>query len=63
VSPEQIRSREIDVVLVSDRSQFDAMLTPGARIEEIGNTLEFPGPNVAQAARHVAELLHRDLLR
>ena len=63
VSPEQIRFREIDVVLVSDRSQFDAMLTPGARIEEIGNTLEFPGPNVAQAARHVAELLHRDLLR
>ena len=63
VSPEQIRFHEIDVVLVSDRSQFDAMLTPGARIEEIGNTLEFPGPNVAQAARHVAELLHRDLLR
>ena len=63
MSPEQIRFREIDVVLVSDRSQFDAMLTPGARIEEIGNTLEFPGPNVAQAARHVAELLHRDLQR
>jgi len=63
VSPEQLRVRKIDVVLISDRSQFDPRLTPGARIEEIGNTLEFPGPNIAEAARHVARILHGDLLR
>ena len=63
VSSEQFRIRKIDVVLISDRSQFDPRLTPGARIEEIGNTLEFPGPNIAEAARHVATILHGDLLR
>jgi len=63
VSSEQFRIRKIDVVLISDRSQFDPRLTPGARIEEIGNTLDFPGPNIAEAARHVATILHGDLLR
>ena len=63
VSPEQLRVRKIDVVLTSDRSQFDPRLTPRARIEEIGNTLEFPGPNIAETARHVARILHDDPLR
>ena len=63
VSPEQIRSRIIDVVLISDNAQFDHKLTPEARIEEIGRVLEFPGPNLAQAARQIASILHRHQLR
>ena len=63
VSPEQLRVRKIDVVLISDRSQFDPRLTPGSRIEEIGNTLELPGPNIAETARHIARILHDDRVR
>ncbi len=63
VSPEELRAREIDVVLVSDASEFDATLTPRARIVEIGSVLEIPGPNVVDAAWRVAELLHGISLR
>lgn len=63
VSPEELRAREIDVVLVSKASEFDATLTPGARIVEIGSVLEIPGPNVVDAAWRVAELLHGTALR
>jgi iron complex transport system substrate-binding protein len=63
VSPEELRAREIDVVLVSEASEFDATLTPRARIVEIGSVLEIPGPNVVDAAWRVAELLHGTSLR
>ncbi|HCK89938.1 MAG TPA: hypothetical protein DHW54_02060 [Gemmatimonadetes bacterium] len=63
VSPEQLRVRKIDVVLISDKSLFDARLTPGSRIEEIGNTLELPGPHIAETARHIARILHDDRVR
>ena len=58
VSPEELRTRRIDVVLVSGRDTYDTSLTPGARIEEVGDALELPGPGVVDAARGVAELLH-----
>ncbi len=58
VSPEQLRTREVDVVLVSSSEGFDASLTPGARVVMVGDILEIPGPDVVSAARHVAELLH-----
>jgi iron complex transport system substrate-binding protein len=63
VSPEELRAREIDVVLVSEVSEFDATLTPRARIVEIGSVLEIPGPNVVDAAWRVAEFLHGTSLR
>ena len=63
VSPEELRAREIDVVLVSDASQFDMTLTPQARLVEIGDALEIPGPDVVDAAWRVAELLHGTSLR
>ena len=63
VSPEELRAREIDVVFVSEASQFDMTLTPGARIVEIGSALEIPGPHVVDAAWRVAELLHATSLR
>lgn len=63
VSPEQLRTRDIDVVLVSAEGSFDASLTPGARVEVVGDALEIPGPDVVSAAYHVAELLHGRSLR
>jgi ABC-type Fe3+-hydroxamate transport system substrate-binding protein len=58
VSPEEIVTREIDVVLVSRRGEFDESLARGARIAAIGDMLEIPGPGVVEAAGRVAELLH-----
>ena len=63
VSREELLARDIDVVLVSDASQFDASLTPGARIVEIGSALEIPGPGMVDAAWRAAELLHGTALR
>jgi cobalamin transport system substrate-binding protein len=58
VSPEELRARRIDVVLTPSLADFDASLAPDARIEEIGDALEIPGPGVVDAAARVAELLH-----
>jgi iron complex transport system substrate-binding protein len=63
VSPEQLLTRDIEVVLHSGTDAFDAGLTPGARIANIGDALEIPGPDVVEAAYHVAELLHGRNLR
>ena len=63
VSPEDLRTRDIDVVLLSASSQFDQSLAPDARVVTIGDALEIPGPDVVEAARHVAELLHGRPLR
>jgi iron complex transport system substrate-binding protein len=62
VSPEQFRQRSIDVVLLAGVQPFDSSLTPGARFERLGGTLDLPGPSVVAAAHRVGELLHgRDL--
>ena len=58
VSPEELRSREIDVVLVGSGSGYDTSLTPEARVEAIGETLDAPGPGVLTGAREVAEVVH-----
>jgi iron complex transport system substrate-binding protein len=58
VSPEELRTREIDVVLLADGATLDRSLTPGARLERVRADLEIPGPDVVDAAHHVAELLH-----
>jgi ABC-type Fe3+-hydroxamate transport system substrate-binding protein len=63
ISPEELRTRAIDVVLVSDAGAFDESLVPGARIVVIGGVLEVPGPDVVPAAWHVAELMHGVTLR
>ena len=63
VSPEELRIRVIDVVLVAAAGEYDTSLTPGARIEVVGNALETPGPGVVSAAWHVAELMHGRSLR
>jgi iron complex transport system substrate-binding protein len=58
VSPEEVRSRRVDVVLVSDVAGFDPALAPGARVEVVGGALEMPGPGVVDAAHLMAERLH-----
>jgi iron complex transport system substrate-binding protein len=58
VSPEQLRGREVDVVLLAGTQAFDASLVPGARIERAGGALDLPGPGVVEAAQRVGELLH-----
>lgn len=63
VSPEQLRTRDIEVVLLSGEGTFDASLTPGARVEEVDASLEIPGPGVVDAAYRVAERLHGRSLR
>lgn len=63
VSPEELRTREIDVVLVSGDEVIDATLVPGARLALIGSELESPGPGVVEAARSVAEAMHGPNLR
>lgn len=61
VSPEEIRSRPIDVVLVSGSEVFDRALVPDARVELVEEGLEVPGPDLASSARRMAELLHGPL--
>jgi iron complex transport system substrate-binding protein len=58
VSPEQLRDRRIDVVLLAGTQAFDESLVPGARIERVGGVLDLPGPGVVGAARRIGELLH-----
>ena len=60
VSPEELRVRDVDVVLVSRREAFDARLAPGARVVEVGDRLEIPGPDVVSAARELAALIYGD---
>lgn len=63
VSPEELRSREVDVVLVSAAGSFDESLTPDARIEVVGDALQVPGPDVAEEARAMAEAVHGRRIR
>ena len=63
VSPEQLRTRGVDVVLLASEDGFDASLTPGARVVTVGDALEIPGPDVVETAWHVGELLHGQSLR
>ena len=61
VSPEEIRSRDIEIVLVSGAEAFDASLAPEARVEVVDAAIEIPGPDLADAALRLAELIHGPL--
>jgi cobalamin transport system substrate-binding protein len=59
VSPEELVSRRVEVVLTPRGSAFDHRLAPGARVREVSGALELPGPAIGAAAREVARLLHQ----
>src|SRR5690606_5514999 len=61
VSPEQIRSRRIEVVLVSGYDTFDRSLTPDAVVRDVPADVEVPGPGIVEAAWQLAELIHGPL--
>ncbi len=63
VSPEELRSRDVDVVLVPRAGAHDEALTPGARVEVVGDALEVPGPDVVRVVREMAEAVHGRSLR
>jgi hypothetical protein len=58
VSPEQLRGRAIDVVLLAGSQMLDTSLVPGARIERVRGALDLPGPGVVEDAYRIGELLH-----
>ena len=57
VSPEEFVAREIDVILTPVATSLPAGLPHGARVVEVGDLLELPGPNVGAVARRVAQIL------
>ncbi len=61
VSPEEVRSRDIEIVLVSGVDAFDSSLAPDARIEVVDAAIEIPGPDLAAAALQLARLIHGPL--
>lgn len=62
-SPEEVRRREIDVVLVSGYDDFDRSLAPEAVVRRVGTEVEIPGPHMVEAAWQLAELIHGPLRR
>lgn len=61
VSPEVLRARDVDVILVGEGSPVDLRLTAGRRVVEIPAWAEIPGPALGEAAWVVARALHPDL--
>jgi iron complex transport system substrate-binding protein len=59
VSPEELVSRHVDVVLTPRANALDRRLLPNAKVLEVSAALELPGPAVGDAAREVARLLHQ----
>lgn len=56
VSPEEFVARRIDIILTPVAASLPEGLHHGARVVEVGDLLELPGPNVAEAARQVARI-------
>jgi len=57
VSPEEFVAREIDVILTPVAASLPEGLPHGARVVEVGDLLELPGPDVGEVARRVARIL------
>ncbi len=61
VSPEILRIRPIDVLLVGQGGHLDERITVGRRVAEIPSWVEVPGPHLGAAAWIVARALHPEL--
>jgi hypothetical protein len=62
VSPEEFLVREIDLLLAPEGGE---VLLPSTDIPlvRVSPALELPGPNLAQAAWRLAEILHPEVFR
>lgn len=58
VSREEFRVREIDVLVVGSAETLPADLVPGARVAEIGDALDQPGPDIVDGATRVFRAIH-----
>lgn len=61
VSPEVLRNRAIDVILMTDGSRIDPRILEGRRAVELPSWVEIPGPSLGRSAWEVARALHPDL--
>lgn len=61
VSPEVLRAREIDVLLVGEGSSLDPRITRDRQVATIPSWVEIPGPDLGRAAWIVARALHPSL--
>lgn len=62
VSPEVLRERDIEVVLMTRGSRVDPRVLEGRRAVELPSWVEIPGPTLGRSAWEVAGALHPDLL-
>lgn len=58
VSVEDFIARRVALVVTSDAGRLDPRAARGARVVEVGDALEIPGPGVADAARLLARIVH-----
>lgn len=61
VSPEVLRDRRVDVLLVGEGSAVDPRVTRGRRVERIPSWVEIPGPRLGEAAWLVARAVRPEL--
>ncbi|HSG49876.1 MAG TPA: helical backbone metal receptor [Longimicrobiales bacterium] len=61
VSPEVLRDRELDVVLLGEGAPLDPRIAAGRRVVEIPAWVEIPGPYLGEAAWVVARALRPQL--
>lgn len=61
VSPEALRSRGIEVILVSEGTRLDARIADAVRVARVPDWVELPGPRLGEAAWVVARALHPGL--
>lgn len=62
VSPEEFLVREIDLLLAPEGGEV-FLPSAGIPLLRVSSALELPGPDLAQAAWHLAELLHPEVFR
>jgi iron complex transport system substrate-binding protein len=61
VSPEVLRDRDIDVILMTRDSRIDPRILEGRRAAELPSWVEIPGPALGRSAWEVARALHPGL--
>lgn len=62
VSPETVLARQIDVLLLTEGSDVDSRLVEERRVVRIPSWVQVPGPDLARAARLVAQAIRPDLV-